>query len=62
MWLTAGVFTVLLLVGGIYETLALKLRRWPSITQWAGAHPHAAILGFTGLGIAFGFVLGRGGS
>lgn len=62
MWLLAAAFTLLFVMGGIYETLALKLRRWPSITAWTASHPHAAILGFTGLGLAFGYALGRGGS
>ena len=62
MWLIDVLFTLLFLAGGLYETLALKLRRWPSITQWTAVHPHAAILGFTALGLAFGYVLGRGGA
>ena len=61
MWRTAAIFTLLFLAGGLYETLALKLRRWPSITQWTAANPHHAILAFTALGLAFGFALGHGG-
>ncbi len=60
MWIVAAVFTVGLLIGGIYETLALKFHRL-TITEWTSRNPHAAILVFMGLGAAFGYALGVGG-
>jgi hypothetical protein len=60
MWLIAAVLTLGVVIGGIYETVALRFHRL-TITEWTSRNPHAAILVFTGLGLAFGYALGIGG-